>query len=138
MFSVVVSWSKWFLYFCILFLCDRSLLILSYVSIESNDYLFVFNFFNFACSIFSCSICLCFYKFNWLYSLSLLVLNTILLTSWVNMLCFFLRNLFRDFNVNTLLLMNSFRFSFRLSTSSLWLSKWLISFFTWLACRWFS
>ena len=60
--------------------------------------------------------------------LSALPLNAILLTSSVNVICFMLLNLCWNFSINLLLLINSFWFRLRLSTTSLFFSKWFISF----------
>ena len=78
--------------------------------------------FIFFCNIFLyCSIYICFYWIDWLYSFTSLALNAILLISSVNTLYFLLVNLCCDFNIKSLIFMNSLRFYLRPSTTSLFL-----------------
>ena len=66
-----------------------------------------------------------------------LAFNTILSTSSVNILCFMPLNHCCDFSISLLFLMNHLWCSFRLSTSSLFFSKWFISFLSWVTSRQF-
>ena len=94
-----------------------------------------FNFFFFVYYFYICSISIC---FHWIWCLhSFLIASTqcSLVPSFGDTLCFSILNLCRGFNFNLLFFINSLRFSLRLSTSTLFISSWVILFSSWVAFK---
>ena len=77
----------------------------------SIDCFFIFNFFIAIYFVITCSICICFYRINWLYFLLSFSLNATLLTSSVNTISFLRLNLCCDFNINLFFFTNWLWFS---------------------------